>query len=204
MITRKIRRYAAIGTVTAVLIVVVSAASKAFSNLEFSYPAAPVSAETQLVADRSNLSSEELGVTCQPEGATDLELVAEAAGEHEVFQVWQMNIDGQLVERTTTLFGTACGLANDSRYIQVPYENVPEEIAETIAVQSLQHDIEERGGLEAYRADLIEGLQPDGMSAGRLPRFSSIDVKAWAEVGLTVPANLYETIEFEESEPYGS
>ncbi|MGB7084341.1 MAG: hypothetical protein WBD47_02215 [Phormidesmis sp.] len=204
MSTKKIRSYLALGVISVALVVIVSAASKAFSQLEFSYPAAPGLAEVQLVAVRAQMNSEEIGKTCQPEGAADLTLIAEETGEHDVFQVWRMTIDGQLVERTTTLFGTACGLANDSRYIRFPYEYVPREVAENLSIQVLRYNVDTAGGLEAYRTRLIENLQPDGMSGGILPRFSSIDVQAWEEVGLTVPSDLYEVIEYQESEPYGS
>ena len=203
MTTRQIKRYLALGAATVALVISVSAASRAF-NLTPNYPASPISAETQLVADRAQMSSEELGATCQPEGSTDLVLVAEASNEHSLHQVWRMSIDGQLVERTTTLFGTACGLANDSRYIRFPYEYVPREVAEKLSLQVLQYNIDNAGGLEAYRTSLIEGLQPDGMSGGRLPRFSSIDVQSWEKVGLNVPSNLYEVIEYQETKPYGS
>ena len=115
-----------------------------------------------------------------------------------------MSVDDHLVARTTTLFGTACGLANDSRYMQVAYENVPKEIARELAVQELHYNIAAAGGLESYRAELIEHLQPDGLSGSARPRFSSIDVQAWQEVGLNVPADLYEVIEYQETQPYGS
>ncbi len=202
MTKKKLRQYLATVTVTVALVITIGAFSKAFSNLDPSYPTAPVSAELKSLAERSNMSSEELGATCQPEGATNLVLVAEATKEHTTFQVWHMNINGQLVERTTSLFGTACGLANDSRYFRFPYEYVPRAVAEKLASQSLKYNIDSAGGLEAYRADLIEHLQPDGLSGDTLPRFSEIDVEAWEKAGLAVPSNLYEVIEYQETKPY--
>lgn len=201
MNSARLRRSLAVSAVTVALVIFISCADKAFSKLDARYPDAPIS---QLVADRAQMSSEELGRTCQPEGTSNFRLIAETTGEHEIFQVWRMNIEGQLVERTTTLFGTACGLANDSRYIRFPYEYVPREVAEKLSLQILKYDIDAAGGLEAYRARLIENLQPDGMSADSLSYFSSIDVQTWEKVGLTVPAELYEVIEYQETEPYGS
>lgn len=202
MNAERLKRSLAITAITAALVVSIGAFSKAFSNLDPSYPLAPVPADVQSLASRSEMSAKELGATCQPEGATDLTLIAEADGSHETFQVWRMNIEGQLVERTTTLFGTVCGLANDSRYFRFPYESVPREVAEKLAIQMLKYNIDSAGGLEVYRTDLMEHLQPDGLSGDTLPRFSSIDVEAWKQIGLSVPAELYEVIEYQETEPY--
>lgn len=198
---KKVRSYLALAAISVVLVVVVSAASQAFSKLEFSYPATPLS---QLIESRAQMSSEELGTSCQPEGATNRVLIAEATSEHSIYQTWRMTIDDRLVARTTTLFGTVCGLANDSRYMQVAYENVPEDIAKALALQELNYNIAAAGGLEAYRAQLIEHLQPDGLSGDTLPQVSSIDVQAWQAVGLSVPAELFEVIEYQETKPYGS
>lgn len=203
MNAEKLKRSLAISAITAALIVSVGTFSKAFSNLAPSYPVAPISADMQLLANRSEMSAEALGETCQPEDATDLMLIAEAESPHETFQVWHMTIEGQLVARTTSLFGTVCGLANDSRYFRFPYEYVPRAVAEKLASQSLQYNIDSAGGLDAYRADLIEHLQPDGLSGDTLPRFSEIDVEAWEKVGLAVPSNLYEVIGYQETKPYG-
>lgn len=205
MTTKKIRSYLALGAITIALIVGAGAASKAIGSLRVAnYPNAPVSVEAQLVADRSRMSAEELGATCQPEGATNLKLIAEAAGERQTFQVWRMNVEGQLVERTTTLFGTACGLANDSRYFQFPYEYVPREIAGQLSLQVLKYNIDSVGGLEAYQTGLIESLQETEQEGGSFSQFSSIDVQSWKKVGLNIPSNLYEVIEYQETKPYGS
>ena len=198
----RVGRYIVLGLTTLSLIVVIGIFNEAMSQLSDDYRNEPSSKDVELVADHPGPSSAELGKICQPEDATNLVLIAEATGSHEVFQIWRMNIMGNLVERTTTLFGTACGLANDSRYMQAFYEYVPRDVAEELAFQTLIHRIDDVGGLDAYRSSLMERLQPDGLSDGHLPRFSSIDVEAWKKVGLDIPTELYDIDEYQETEPY--
>jgi hypothetical protein len=175
----------------------------ALVGAEFSrYPDAPPTAKQQLLEVRQGMSDEELGATCQVPGITDLVLTASAEDQHSTYQVWRMKIDGVEMERTTTLFGTACGLANDSRYMVAPYENVPEAVAKELAVDSLRYNIELLGGIEAYQAYILSSLEEDQQEADVISRFSSIAVEAWKVVGIEVPADMYEVIEFVESEPY--
>ncbi|EDX82686.1 hypothetical protein S7335_988 [Synechococcus sp. PCC 7335] len=201
---RSVKKNIAIGLVTFSLVVVIGAFNKVLSSLEANYPTALVSGNATLVSDRSQMSSAELGAMCQPEDASNLVLIAESTVEYKTYQVWRMDIDGRVVERTTTLIGTGCGLANDSRYSEVPYEYVPREVAEELSLETIRYNIDYVGGLEAYRNGLLEAVQPDGLSGGQLSQFSSIDVETWKKLGIDIPSELYEVIEYQETQPYGS
>jgi hypothetical protein len=189
-----------IATIALVIGVNVAIAGDEFST----YPDAPPTAEERSTKERETMSVEELGMTCQVPNATDLVLVTSAESETSLYQVWRMMIDGQEIERTTTLFGTVCGLSNDSRFMSTPYENVPENIARELAVGSLRYNIQLLGGVEEYERSLMNRLQDEELSSEGIPQFSSIDVAAWEVLGLEIPSDLYEVIEFKETEPYAN
>jgi hypothetical protein len=90
---------------------------------------------------------------------------------------------------------------NDSRYRESSYEDVPQEVAAELAVSSLRYNIEQVGGLEAYNTSLLNALEESSQSAD-ISRFSSLDVDAWGVVGIEVPADMYEVIEYVAPVPY--
>jgi hypothetical protein len=197
---RKFILYFSIVVTTIALVVGIKVA---LAGGDFSqYPDAPPTAGQLSLEQRLKMSDEELGATCQVPDATDLALVASAENENSTYQIWRMKIDGAEIERTTSLFGTACGLVNDSRYMAAPYENVPEDIARELAVASLRYNIELLGGIEKYQASLLGSLEESQQEVDIISRFSSLDVEAWKVVGIEVPTDMYEVIEFVESEPY--
>jgi hypothetical protein len=184
-------------TIALVIGVKVAVAGGDFSR----YPDRPPTADQQELEQRQAMTPEQLGATCHGDKATDLSLVASAETEHSTYQVWRMQIDGKTIERTTSLFGTVCGLVNDSRYRESSYEDVPQEVAAELAVSSLRYNIEQVGGLEAYNTSLLNALEESSQSAD-ISRFSSLDVDAWGVVGIEVPADMYEVIEYVAPVPY--
>jgi hypothetical protein len=190
--------FIAIALSTMALAIGVKVAMADFSR----YPDAPPTAEQQTLEQRQQMSPEDLGATCQVEGATDLKLVASTETESSTYQVWRMKIDGSEVQRTTSLFGTVCGLVNDSRYMRAPYEDVPEVVARNLAVETLKYNIDLLGGLEAYQANLLATLEEAQSEPDVISKFSEIDVAAWNIVGLKIPTELYEVIEYSPAEPF--
>jgi hypothetical protein len=190
--------FIAIALSTMALAIGVKVAMADFSR----YPDAPPTAEQQTLEQRQQMTEEELGATCQVEGATGLSLVSSTNNESSAYQVWRMTIDGVEIQRTTSLFGTVCGLVNDSRYMQTPYEDVPEDVVRNLSIGILEYNIKLLGGLEAYQAGLIETLKEAQSEPDVVSKFSEIDVEAWNVLGVQIPAELYEVIEYVPAEPF--
>lgn len=138
-----------------------------YSGASSGYPSSP---QATLVSDTNQATSEseKLGRTCLPEEVSGARLIGEYEGSHELFQIWNLEVAHHPVLRISSLFGTVCGLAYDSRYNTSFGEDLPQEDARPLALIFYQHRVNELGGLAAlqneFDAEAATLAQSDGVT----------------------------------------
>lgn len=196
MNTKQIRQVVAISALSLSIVIGGNALVKALGDTEFStYPASPQS-ETQLVSSTSSTE----GSHCLPDNATNSVLLAAAEGDSQIYQLWQMDIDGMPVMQVTTLFGQVCGKINDTRTftnLQTDslFDGMDEAVALDLAVQYYQKKIEQAGGTSAYQTGLEEILAESALEPASQIVFTTIDIEALKENGIELSGDNYEVRE---------
>lgn len=202
MQTKQLKRFFAVSAISLSLVISITAV-KALGEREFStYPVSP-QAEAQLVS--STVEGSE-GSHCLPESATNAILLASAVGDSQIYQVWQMRINGVPVTQVTTLFGQACGKINDSRTFIDPqsqslFDGMDEDTALELAIQYYEKKVAQVGGPEAYWSGLSVFLEEERLETGVRQIFTTVEVEALQAVGVQLSGDGYEIREHRGYEP---
>lgn len=112
--------------------------------------------------------------------------------------------------RVTSLFGEACGIAYDSSYGSVITERVPLSVARSLTKQLFQSLAETSGGIEQFKTEIMQNLEHSrevresgrrSMSA-EMPDYTSVEIWALNEIGITIPDGYYELIDIDDRWAY--
>lgn len=190
-IPSRYKKYLALALMTIISVLLFHRMEGAISDMtKVSYPSSPQSLQAELVANKQG--GEEPGRKCLPENASNAQFIGQYQDTHELFTIWNLEVEGEPVLRINSLFGgEVCGLAFDSRYNHFFSDELSQELSRQLALIFYEKKIEEAGGLDAYQRFIDEGLQ-EALQYGETRYFSDEYIWALSELGINVPEGSYE------------
>lgn len=138
---------------------------------------------------------------CKPHGSRTAEVIARAvdtSGDEHVFWLYTRgnktgNTDARanFFFKVTTLLGPICGVSYDPFIDTAITDRIELDTARSLSLQSYQHSIDEAGGMENFKLDFKNNLEEQNLDPFERPKFTSVDVWAWKQIGLNVPSDQY-------------
>lgn len=138
---------------------------------------------------------------CRPYSSRTAEIIARAvdsSGDEHVFWLYTRgdetgNTDAgdNFFFKVTTLLGPVCGVSYDPFIDTAITDRIELDIARSLSLQSYQHSINEAGGIENFETDFKDNLEEQNLDPFERPKFTSVDVWVWKQIGLNVPSDQY-------------